>query len=157
MDIQSQYARLQDLAKTEEGWQKIESAWLTATNHEKRDGEWYSNGASRGDLVVGFAMDSKTMKTILGSDSFDHSKPMDQLVKLILRDEGISVDEVLERVMKGWAGIILDFNFPCIFMAHRRLMKFGDEEPNALLIKLEQSILDQGLGLPITGLFHARI
>jgi len=152
MNIQSEYLRLQEITSTSQGWETVETAWMTALNEEKRDGHWYTGTSSKGDLVVGFAIDPITKHTILDTDSRDHSRAKRQMIGWLREKHKLSWDDAKFRPVMGWAGQILDFKFPCISMVDSRFMMCEGNIPS-FLIELEQSIIDQGIGLPLNSLF----
>jgi hypothetical protein len=153
MDITTEYARLQTLASTPDGWETLEAAWNTAMGQEMRDGTWYNISASKGDLVVGFAIDPETKHHILDTISSNHSWAKDQMVDWLMKEHDLELEEAEWRPVKGWAGRILDFQFPCIFMADQRFIT-GNEIESELLLDLERSIVEQGIGLPLSSLFR---
>ena len=152
MNIQTEFLRLQEIAATSQGWDIVETAWMTAMNEEKRGDDWYSKSDSKGDLVVGFAIDPVTKHIILDTNSMDHSWAKNQMIKWLREKHKLSLDDAEYRPVRGWAGQILDFKFPCIFMADHRFMIHEESDPN-FLSNLEQSLIDQGIGLPLSSLF----
>lgn len=150
--ITNEYNDLKNLAATKSGWESIEMAWNTTIKMKKVDGNWYKIQASAGNLVEGFAIDSKTKKAFCGT-TLDHSWAYDQLYKHLMEVEPTTDnDKIEDRMIKGWRGKILDFENPCIFIACSRFFW----EPD-FLKEIEESILEQELGLPLSRIFLEKI
>jgi hypothetical protein len=151
MNILSEYERLCVLSETIEGWEQIQEAWNLACNMKKSGEDWFES-ESKGQLVEGFAIDSKTKKFFCGTIN-DHSWAYFKLYEYLLKnEENTSCDDVEERIIKGWRGKILDFQEPCVFVASIRFFY----EPD-FLKEIEESILEQESGLPVSGLFLKKL
>jgi hypothetical protein len=150
MDITTEYERLCALTATEEGWKLVNDAWNHAMGDGKNRGSLFSAGAG----VTGFAIDYETKHCVLDQDSRDHLWAREQVVQWLQDEHGESFDGALARTIRGWGGRILDFTFPCIFMGSRR---FNGANGKSLVEELDQAILSQGIGLPITGMYLQRI
>lgn len=149
MDIHFEYERLRRLASTDEGWQRISKAWLAVSYSGK------SNAGDPNRPVVGFAIDSVTKRCAVDHNSANHARMYDEMVSDLEREECLDFDEALARVIRGWSGKILDFEFPIIFMGSPRFSKSQGKYDWKLIGSLEEAILSQGVGLPLTSLHLA--
>jgi hypothetical protein len=152
MNINSEFERLRRLIKTPKGFEQVEAAWNLVIGAEQDSGIWIKRRDSYGYRVVGFAIDPVTKEAIIDSDPMDHRRVYNQLVDSIRRQESLSIDDAEDRIIAGWAGRIMDFSFPCIFLAHWR---FGQKDRKGIAFaeKLEREILRQEIGLLLNGLF----
>lgn len=152
MNIITEYKRLEAMASGTNGLKEIERAWMILTGYEQdKDGYWQSKTGSKGDGVLGFAIDPETTCYTIGTSPHNHPEAYITLSSMLIA-KGVDEDEAYDRILKGWSGKILDFTFPVIFMADMRLRKSQDD--TGLLERIEGSILDQGLGLPLNGFFR---
>jgi hypothetical protein len=147
MNIQEEYERLVKLSETKEGWEKIDEAWNLACNRKKVEDYWLDR-ESKGPLVEGFAIDPISKKYSIGTPS-NHYWAHCELYRVLSELEpNTSRIEIDGRIIKGWIGKILDFQYPCVFIASMRFF-----EESEFLKEIEQSILVQEIGLPLSGLF----
>lgn len=146
--IRTEYQRLVDFASTHTGWKEIERAWSVATNLKFVDGKVLCKGESNGTLIKGFAIDPVTKRCMTSCATY-HSRAYLDMVDWITKNESnIDIDVAMSRPIKGWTGVILDFEFPCILMGDPRL--FSDRP---LLEMVEDAILNQNAGLPLNKLY----
>ncbi len=147
-NIITEYQRLVELASTPTGWKEIEHAWRTATNVKFVEGKGLSRGESEGNLVKGFAIDPVTKRCMTSCATY-HSRAYLDMVDWITKNEpNEDIDVVMSRPIKGWTGMILDFEFPCILMGDARLFS-----NRPLLDVVEEAILSQSVGLPLNKLY----
>ncbi len=146
--IRTEYQRLVDLASTPSGWKEVQHEWQIATNLKVVEGKLPTRGESNGNLVKGFAIDPVTKRCMTSCTTY-HSRAYLDMVDWITKNEpNEDIDVVMSRPIKGWTGMILDFEFPCILMGDTRL--FSDRP---LLEMVEEAILSQSVGLPLNKLY----
>lgn len=146
--IKTEYQKLVELASSPAGWKDIEREWHIATNLKLIEGKLQRGGESNGTLVKGFAIDPIT-KRCMTSCATHHSRAYLDMVDWITKNEpSEDIDAVMMRPIKGWIGMILDFEFPCILMGDSRLFS-----NRPLLEMVEEAILNQGVGLPLNKLY----
>lgn len=144
MNIMDEFRRLETLTQTDEGWSKVEEAWMIATNHYKDGDLWLCRGASKGNQVTGFAIDPETMRYNIETKGSNHSAPYDYLVGKLIQ-EGLDIDEAEYRVLKGSLAHLEGWKYPFLLI-------YGMDIPN--LEQLESFVLKQEIALPVRKLFN---
>jgi len=141
MNIVEEYKRLKVLLETEEGFKKVEEAWMIGLNHKMLNGQWIEIEESMGNKAAAFAIDSIPLKWVLGKFGGVHAQPYQDLINLYEED---NIIKSLPRLLKGYATMMKGFEYPLIMI---------DGPPYKRIEEIEKFILYNEIGLPIRTLF----
>lgn len=149
MNIREEYARLCVVGETKEGWNQIENAWFKASNFVFKNNEWVKERVSSGNQVSGFAIALDTWKCEIGTKGCDHKEPYLILCSQIAKDKPeLMYEEVKVSVLEGRRAHVAEWKFPLVSFS-----VFWITQDLELLKELEEQVLKQEIGLPLTSLY----
>lgn len=138
-NIKEQYARIQGALDDENLWQALETGWMVATGHVRKDGQWVRERASNGQLCRGFAVDAETGQTLEGS-SHHHNGAWE----ILTEEVGKSIRDLLAaeaRVLNGRMMRIDGFDFPIVQLFFPPVSAPEELEP---IESVEAGLLEKG-------------
>lgn len=141
MNPRQEFVRLQQLASTREGWEKLEQEFNNACDKH-----------ASGNIIAGVAIDTETMEYNQTPFGYHHhAASRDNLIKKCMERDHLDPSEAEDRVIGGYIVPVPSFKLPLVMLGSWRILP-RTTEPE-LLPKLEEFIITNNIGLPVNSLF----